>query len=89
MKINKAVPVINKGVIISVTDEYGERVTCEVVAVWYPKKGDKWSEASEAKHLGYLHSTPSKPFPQLRVRVCGEEDVYGTVFGDEKVEVMK
>ena len=70
MKIVENFPKFKKGdIVILNPNEQGGAEEAKVIRTWYPKKGDKFTEADEIKNLGYLNSKPDLPFPQIMVKI--------------------
>ncbi len=88
-KINTNFPILNVGDFINLdAPNVGIHKNCRVLAVWYPKHGDKWSEREECKHIGYLNSRADEMFPQIiassskgTIRMFGDDDKYITRIG--------
>lgn len=87
MRINKDFPRINVGQYIDIIDSKKvllERV--EVIAAWYPIKGERWTETKELKLMGLYGSDPKEEFPQLLVST--PNGIF-KVFGSDAQDIKK
>ena len=70
MTIIETFPIFNIGDKVKLDPtEQGGVTEGEVIKVWYPKKGESWSETDECKTIGYLNSKYNLPFPQLMLKI--------------------
>jgi len=84
--INSKFPKLNVGDTINIDDpNIGNHDNCKVLATWYPKKGDKWTEWKEMELLGYGGSKPDEQFPQILIDVDGRQAV---MYGSDDVYIQ-